>query len=232
MGLDSVELVLAFEEAFGVAISDGAAEKMATPGGVIDFMCAQRGPGTAKLCLSRRAFHVVRRRLIEAGHLRKTVRPDAALDEFFPDGPRQQLWPRLRGDFSVRQWPELVRPDWLVRIAFLTIMAVAVAVAILTARSSEVGVGILSAYCTLIFLAPATVEITCRFQKLFPGMRTVGDLAVRIAKGGTTGLLNAGEEMDRATIAAIVRQITLEQTGTNPGEYGEDKSFVEDFGID
>ena len=35
MGLDGVELVMAFEEEFGVTISNGEAEKMVTPGMVI-----------------------------------------------------------------------------------------------------------------------------------------------------------------------------------------------------
>lgn len=43
MGLDSVELVMAFEEEFGVDIPDSAAEKMLTPSDVIDFVLANCG---------------------------------------------------------------------------------------------------------------------------------------------------------------------------------------------
>ena len=42
MGLDAVELVLAFEEEFGIAIPDAAAEKMRTPRDVIDFVLQER----------------------------------------------------------------------------------------------------------------------------------------------------------------------------------------------
>ena len=38
MGLDSVELVMAFEEAFGVAIEDAEAAKMITPRDVILYL--------------------------------------------------------------------------------------------------------------------------------------------------------------------------------------------------
>jgi hypothetical protein len=37
MGLDAVELVMAYEEEFGVAITDAAAGRMRTPRDVIDY---------------------------------------------------------------------------------------------------------------------------------------------------------------------------------------------------
>ena len=42
MGLDGVELVMAFEEEFGISIPDSAAEKMVTPRHVIDFVYEAR----------------------------------------------------------------------------------------------------------------------------------------------------------------------------------------------
>ena len=41
MGLDTVELVMAYEEEFGITISDAAAERLVTPGGVIDHIMLQ-----------------------------------------------------------------------------------------------------------------------------------------------------------------------------------------------
>ena len=38
MGLDSVELVMAVEEEFGISISDADAQKMLTPKEVINFV--------------------------------------------------------------------------------------------------------------------------------------------------------------------------------------------------
>lgn len=38
MGLDSVELVMAYEHEFGIKIDNAAAEKMTTPRHVIDFI--------------------------------------------------------------------------------------------------------------------------------------------------------------------------------------------------
>jgi acyl carrier protein len=41
MGLDSVELVMAFEENFGIEISDAEAESLTTPGQVRDLVLAR-----------------------------------------------------------------------------------------------------------------------------------------------------------------------------------------------
>lgn len=41
MGLDTVELVMAFEDEFGVSIKDEDAEKMITPGNVADYVFSQ-----------------------------------------------------------------------------------------------------------------------------------------------------------------------------------------------
>ena len=40
--LDTVELIMAFEEEFGVAISEGEAEKLTTFGKVLDYLNDQR----------------------------------------------------------------------------------------------------------------------------------------------------------------------------------------------
>ena len=45
MGMDGVELVMEIEEAFGCTIPDAAAEKMATPRDVIDWLVAEQERG-------------------------------------------------------------------------------------------------------------------------------------------------------------------------------------------
>ncbi len=45
MGMDGVELVMAFEEAFGVRVPDKEAEQMVTPRHVIDWLVAQQSKG-------------------------------------------------------------------------------------------------------------------------------------------------------------------------------------------
>jgi hypothetical protein len=45
MGMESVELVMDFEDTFGVRIPDQEAEKMVTPRHVIDWLCKKQSQG-------------------------------------------------------------------------------------------------------------------------------------------------------------------------------------------
>lgn len=84
MGLDGVELVMAFEEGFGISISDEAAAHMLTPADVINWIghrvnaLADRSP-----CFSMIEFHRVRaQHFARNGIPRRAVR----LDTLMPEG--------------------------------------------------------------------------------------------------------------------------------------------------
>ena len=61
MGLDSVEFVLAIEEAFQIAIPDAAAEAMRTPADVVAYLESRVGGGERSRCLEQAAFYRLRR---------------------------------------------------------------------------------------------------------------------------------------------------------------------------
>ena len=52
MGLDTVELVMAFEEAFGIEIPDDAAESIVTVRDAIDHIYARVEHAAAPVCLT------------------------------------------------------------------------------------------------------------------------------------------------------------------------------------
>ncbi len=58
MGLDSVELVLAAEEEFALEINDAAAEVMATPRDMIDYIAKQR-PDRARTDIAVRVREII-----------------------------------------------------------------------------------------------------------------------------------------------------------------------------
>jgi hypothetical protein len=57
MGLDGVELIMAYEEAFGVSISDGEAARIVTPRDVIDLLAARR-PDLARAEIAARVREI------------------------------------------------------------------------------------------------------------------------------------------------------------------------------
>ncbi len=106
MGLDSVELVMAFEEAFELAIPDEVAATLLTPRQVIDYLHSQL-PGTAVgACLPQRAFYRVRRALLPLSpRSRAAIGPSTRFADVFPDDLTEN-WGRLRVELGAAKWPQ------------------------------------------------------------------------------------------------------------------------------
>lgn len=113
MGLDSVELVMAFEEVFQISILDQEAEKMRTPRDVIDCIVAKldaKVEGHADVIRAKEetAWVQLTHALQNAGMVDDAVMRDQKLDEFFADlGLRRQQWRQLKEDLDVKAWPRL-----------------------------------------------------------------------------------------------------------------------------
>jgi len=108
VGLDSVEFLLATEEAFQLAIPDSEAQKMLTPGQVVDYVCARLGPAQEQACLEQRAFYRLRRASIRVFQApRANVRLGTRWDEILPTRGRRHNWGLLHQATGTPQWPRL-----------------------------------------------------------------------------------------------------------------------------
>lgn len=113
MGLESVELVFAFEEVFRISISDLDAERMRTPRDVIDCIVAKldaKVQGSADVIRAKEetAWVQLTHALRISGVVDGAVMRDQKLDEVFADrGLRRQLWRQLKEDLDVKAWPRL-----------------------------------------------------------------------------------------------------------------------------
>lgn len=94
MGLDSVELILAIEEEFGIEIPDSEASTIATVGDVYELVKIRVGQVEPASCLSQRIFHKLRRGLSESyGVERSAITPQAHLSDFIPMEELKDGWP-------------------------------------------------------------------------------------------------------------------------------------------
>jgi len=93
MGLDSVELILAWEESFGIPISDAEAETMFTTRQVAERIFEKvrsTGPEDSG-CLSMRAFLRLRMAFQAEGVTRGDIRPDAKVTSLLPNRQRRDV---------------------------------------------------------------------------------------------------------------------------------------------
>lgn len=96
MGLDGVELIMAYEEAFGVQFTNADAIRMRTPRDVIELVASRVPLTTESACLEQRAFYRVRAALLELSPVkRREVRPSTPLAHVFPLMSADQIGRRL-----------------------------------------------------------------------------------------------------------------------------------------
>ena len=82
MGMDGVEIVMAVEETFDIHIEDAEAEKLLTPRQLIDLVQSKVAVATASVCLTQRAFNLLRKSLLRhGGWKRSEIRPARRLSE-------------------------------------------------------------------------------------------------------------------------------------------------------
>ncbi len=225
MGLDSVELVMTFEEDFNVDIPDAVAGSMMTPRHVIDFLFQKRGVGSGP-CLSQRAFHRLRRALMRLGHERQALRPETRLGDLFPPQLRIVAWVRLGQELGCSPWFALERSE------FLRVLIALTSFVILCYGAWHAG-WLLGVAAACVFGALA-MWATIPFRSEFPGHilpPTLEGLVNRLLLEKLAHFAAPERGFAREQIADQVKRIVIEQLGIAPELYGEDKRFVEDLGM-
>lgn len=123
MGLDGIELIMAIEERFDIAIPDEDAEKLTTPRLLMAYVENQLSARKTSGCLSQRAFHRLRRAAVwTLGVKRNQFCVNSRLEDL-PKTNRRQLWASYGAATGFNRWPELTRsPGILSAIMFLSIL--------------------------------------------------------------------------------------------------------------
>ncbi len=112
MGLDSVELVMAIEEEFGIEIPDAEAEKITTVGEMYDFLRKTLRSTPPVHCITQRMFYKVRKAIIENyGVPKRSITLDSTLKDLVPQHELKDAWPYL-DLFAQLEFPKLERDWW------------------------------------------------------------------------------------------------------------------------
>ncbi len=117
MGLDIVEFVMEVEEAFGVAIPDRVAERLATPRHVAEHIHEKLPKNRESRCLSQRAFYVIRRALEHRlGLPRSRFRPGTELLSVLPAQSADRVWAEVGESLHCAPWPHVRGNAWFARL--------------------------------------------------------------------------------------------------------------------
>ena len=107
MGLDGVEIVMETEETFGIEIPDAIAERLYTPGDLIEYVLSQLATTPSDSCLTQQLFYRLRRGFRRQLHgvgvtLDTEIRSVVSKSEW-PD-----VWTAVRAEVGDPAWPQSI----------------------------------------------------------------------------------------------------------------------------
>jgi acyl carrier protein len=221
MGLDTVELVLAMEDEFGLEIPDEDAAGLATPRQVADYLFTriEHRVEEASGCLSHLGFYRIRVTLIRRfGAKRHEIKPESPIRQFLP-GDIRHAWRELAIALDAR----LPKLGCKARVGLPLTFGVPMILAILLRWSGSPGwlliVGVVIAWI-------GANRITTRLaDQIPPEANTVADLIPCLRHPPS-------QPWSRASVLERVIQLTSVQTGTPVARIDPDAHFVKDLGLD
>ena len=234
MGLDSVELVMAIEEKFGITISDEEACSILTVGDMHRCVLSKLAVSDKSSCLTQRAFHLLRRNVLrQFGIPRRMFSPDTELDSIIPRTKRRQQWLVLRQNVGATQWPGLE----LSKIGSVILLTVILAVPAVGAwycaarmRWNSGLIGVL-AILTMMGLMFASRYFISPFQTEFPvGFTRVRDLAYTLVADNPQLFGQEPPKWTEQEVWLLLCSVIKAQTGAT--NFTKDSRFVADLGID
>jgi acyl carrier protein len=212
MGLDSVELIIEWENRTGVEFSDRDAASIRTPEDAFRILRAKTAGDRCDTCASRLAFAEIRRWLMKQGHERASITPRTSLSSF-AERPRH-LINQLHRDLKIDQPAIGCHPalTGLFGAAFL----------IAGIRFDALGIPAITLGSLSLVFALSAMFGRRRFG-------TVGEWArhLSIRHRGRYQSSFSDEE-----IRSVIRDTTIGILGLDDHEFGWEKRFVEDLGMD
>jgi acyl carrier protein len=238
MGLDSVELVMEVEEAFGIRIPDADAEWIRTVGELYRYVLAEldRPVLTTPGCLSAAAFYRLRRQLMGRFRVeRRRIRPASPLDDLVPATDRRVEWQRL-GECLGWRLPELQRPGW-VWFAFLGLF-ILWAAATIVAWVRLAGFDPRALVAVFLWLLVGAIvlgvtvhQVTRPFATVFPAHDMRGLIPMILGQNFATLRINNPRGWTSKDVWDALIAIVAEQAGVAPDQLNESTSFVNDLGM-
>lgn len=221
---------MAVEDAFDIQIADADAEKMITPRQVIDFVLGKITTTTASVCLTQRAFNLLRRALIHQGYKRPQITPATKLSTLLPVKQRRDQLQQIMQELGIPKPPQLVRSR-RINAALLGVSLSAGIGAAIGARPELSSLSVWIFIGVAIGVAGVCIRLTKPLCREFPReLQTVGDFA-RWVMTHKPDLANANvSKWTPDQVEARVREIIVETLGCKP-DFSLDSHFVKDLGL-
>ncbi len=232
MGWDSGTLISAVEDAFGFSIPEEEVAKLKNLGNLFEYILAHRIHGKRQNQLNSIALYKIRQAMMTVLHLPKEeLQESTALSAIIPKH-RRRLWRRLHEKSGLRL-PQLQRPLWLVRVSFLIVLALSLAMPLcfsLTLFRGALLVSILTAVAAGYALVQLTKLAETKFQ---PGCVTLGDLANGVMARNFQAMVEESERFSTdAEIWETLCLVVAKQLDIPPNNLTRNTKLSQDRSVD
>jgi len=236
MGLDTVELVMEIEEAFGIRFRDEDLEQIQTVGQVYEFLLERLPAGSLggpTVCLSAVSFYRIRRGLMSVlGVPRGAVQPATRTESLLPCSGRKDAWAALATSTQL-ELPPLVRPEWLCWSLAASVVAVSVMVGFAAAQALPTPLAVVLGILQLLIASALAVRLSRPFATRLPrNSQTVRSFAWSVAASNTAALEATYRDASSRRVWEKLKLLIIKQLGVLPEDVTLDASFVNDFGCD
>lgn len=233
MGLDSVEILVNVENAFGITISNYEAEKIYTVGDIHNIVWRNIQGRQSMRCRSQQLFYKLRYTLINKYKVpREAIELDASLNSIFPQKNRRLKYYKLQKELQLKV-PELVLPAIWARALFITGVILIPGVLVVTlvliyGYDKTLWLYLLPALGLLatIFISNILDAVRTEFKP-----ETVKDYTKEVLSLNY-GTLMQDKNIDRKEMEVLINNIIAETVGVELHEISPGKSLTDDLGID
>lgn len=227
MGMDSVELIINVETAFGITISDREATSVVTVADLYAIVLRTMALLPGGKCRTAKMFYELRRDLGKLGEIPQRLRPSTPLAQAVPAARRRAVWRTLAQGKGLKLPALTYSPRelaWLWRTAGVMAVAAGICVGILPGLWCGI-LGGLSGPVLLWLCSPWA-------RRHAPRCPTFGDLvrAVTTLNGGLTRSDN-GKLLSGHAIWCTLRQVIAESLGVKEEEIRPELRFYEDLNV-
>lgn len=223
MGLDAIEIVLAVEDEFQIAVTDEEANNSETPAQLTEIIYSKLRQSNDDICLSQHGFYTVRKILMRQLDIsRNIIKPDTLLSQLLDIKQRLKYWDKILSQLSRGQTirVNLERPKWLkITIYFVMPLIVFPIFFYLTYFSiplTVLAVGALIFILTL-FTKSMKYEFPSNFMYVKDLIKIVGTLQTKV--------------WGKDEVYKKVRKIVAAQLNIKENDILPDSHFVKDLGV-
>jgi acyl carrier protein len=233
MGLDSVEILVNVENAFGITISNYEAEKISTVGDIHNVVWRNVQGRQSMRCRSQQLFYKLRYILINRYKVPgEVIEPDASLNNIFPKKNRRLKYHKLQKELQLKL-PELVLPViWARALLIMGIVLIAgmlaVALVLIYGYDRTTWLYLLPALGILTTVFISNILDTVRVQFRPDKMRDYTQAVLAL----NYGTLMQESSLNRKEMEIVINNIIAETIGLELHEISPEKSLTDDLGID